>query len=178
MLTRRGVQHAPSTTSLIVQVLLLFALTRQMMWLKLWRLLARVLLLAEGPTHLEQLLRSSIAVRSRVALHLRVIVKILLAIVRGHYISLHLLDLGMLVESVCDVFTAARAGLDLAACQFLGLLVDLGLELMAGVVLALVRQGALATIRFEQEDILLRQSNGIVKTSNCVNKLLCVQCLT
>ena len=78
-----------------------------------------MLLLAEGSTHLEQLLSRIVAVRSRVALHLRVIVQVLLAIGRGHYVSLHLLGLGMFVESVCDVFAAARAGLHLAARQFL-----------------------------------------------------------
>ena len=44
--------------------------------------------------------------------------KVLLAIVSGHYVSLQLLGLGMLVESLCDILPI-RTGLKLAACQLL-----------------------------------------------------------
>ena len=107
-------------------------------------------MLAEGAAHVEQLLSGSIAVRTTcIALHLRVIEKVLLAVIGRHYIRLQLLSLGMFVESFGDVFPI-RARLKLAACQFLGLLIDLWLELMAWVVLALVGHGALSAIRFEQ----------------------------
>ena len=78
-----------------------------------------MLMLAECSTHMEQLLSGSIAVRTTsITLHLRVIEKVLLAIVSGHYVSLQLLGLGMLVESLSDILPICT-GLKFAACQLL-----------------------------------------------------------
>jgi len=94
-------------------------------------------------------------------LHLRMIPEVLrvkIGVVIGlpatrDHISHELLRFGVVVESLGDVFAVAL----LPTRNLFRFCVDAGLELVARVVLALIRLRALAPVRLQQKCVLLRQ---------------------
>ena len=84
---------------------------------------------------------------------------------------MHLLGLCMLIQPVSHVFPSCTIFIS----QLFRFLVDLRLVLMTRVVLSLVRDGALAAVRFQQKNVLLRKREGVVQASNCINELLRIQ---